>query len=43
MVINIRQAAVGSDFSAIESEFVALATRARRRLSQRAPGDPERC
>ncbi len=37
VVINIRQAAVGSDFPAIESEFVALAGRARRRLAQRQP------
>ena len=39
MVINIRQAAVGSKFAAIEDEFVALVTRARRRLDYQPPVD----
>jgi len=37
MVVNIRQAAVGSKFPVIEGEFVALVGRVRRRLEPR-PG-----
>lgn len=38
VVINIRQAAVGSKFPAIEEEFVALVGRARRRLAPPVDG-----
>jgi ribonuclease P protein component len=43
MVINIRQAAVGSKFPAIEDEFVALVGRARKRLEPRPPADGPTC
>lgn len=43
MVINIRQAAVGSKLPAIEDEFVALVTRARRRFDLRPPVDGPAC
>jgi ribonuclease P protein component len=43
MVINIRQAAVGSKFPAIEDEFVTLVGRARKRLESRPPVDGPAC
>jgi len=43
VVINIRQAAVGSKFPAIEDEFVALVSRARKRIDPRPPVDGPAC
>lgn len=37
VVVNIRQAAVGASYPAIEEEFVALVGRVRRRLDARSP------
>lgn len=43
LVVNIRQAAVGSSYPAIEEEFVALVTRARRRFDPRPPVEGPAC
>ncbi len=43
LVVNIRQAAVGSTYPAIEQEFVALVGRARKRLEPRPPEKGPAC
>ncbi len=43
MVVNIRQAAAGASYPAIEEEFVALVGRVRRRLDARPPGSGSPC
>lgn len=43
LVVNIRQAAVGSSYPAIEEEFVALVTRARKRFDPRPPVEGPAC
>jgi ribonuclease P protein component len=43
LVVNIRQAAVGSTYPVIEQEFVALVGRARKRLETRPPAEGPSC
>ncbi len=43
LVVNIRQAAVGSTYPVIEQEFVALVGRARKRLETRPPREGPPC